>query len=143
MANATENKAVVPIFSASKALDILAGKRVTFSRLEIETCEAHGDFNKNTGVFTVKTTGAYLVQFNGVTGNKGSCEVLLRVNEETKANSFCYHAAKTHHLFGSVVISIVLKLQSGDQVDVFVKNGNLVESTGAYNRFSAILLLSY
>ena len=135
------NKGAVPVFLASKALQGAAGKRVTYLQLEIETNKAHGSFNKDTGVFVVKTAGTYLVQFNGVTCSKSCCEIILRVNEATKANSFCFHDAASHTLYGSIVVSTLMKLETGDKVDVFVKSGTVAESgSGAYNRFSAILL---
>ena len=62
---------------------------MTFKKLDIETNEIHGSFNKDTGVFTVKTDGIYLVQFNGVVfgDKKFVSQIDLRVNEIAAANS--------------------------------------------------------
>ena len=142
-------KTMVPIFSASKATQGVVGIRLTFERLEIETCEVHGAFNKDTGVFVVKTSGTYLIQFNGVAAADYECrsEIILRVNGNAHANSFCYcgdGGPRRQQI--PVVISTLATLRRGDWVDVFVERGTIVEITnntsnyyGACNRFSAIL----
>ena len=142
-ASTMTNQSVVPVFSASKAVQQAAGPRVTYQQLEIETCEAHGSFDKATGVFTVKTTGNYLIQFNGTVIVSGWCKADLRVNDFSKAKSFITPNSVENK--GSCNISSVLKLKSGDKVDVVIENGSLFESTvtqGAYNYFS-VFLLSY
>ena len=133
------NKAVVPVFSASKAGQCAAGNRVTFAQLDIETDEAHGSFDKTTGIFTAKTAGIYQINFNGVASSKGYSVINLRVNEIDKANSYNDHAHSTEH-YCSIVVSPMLKLKSGDRVDVFIKYGTLYEGTGVFTFFSAILL---
>ena len=145
---ALTNKSVVPVFSASIAVQKLAGNRVTFKQLDIEiTDAAHGSFDRTTGVFTVKTSGIYLINFNGVgygtTGTASSSNITLRVNDVVKASSYCYYngaTTTTSRLYGSLSMSPVLKLDSGDLVDVFIVSGSLYEATGVFNSFSAVLL---
>ena len=144
--NAALTNAMVPIFSASRAKYGDAGQRVTFRRLEIDTCEIHGSFDKRTGVFRAKTTGVYLIQFNGVIADSYTVEVNLRVNGAANADSYCFHPSAKERFQSPIVISSLVKLCSGDSVDVFVKHGNIVESSdnddgddGSLSRFSAIL----
>ena len=131
------NKAVIPVFSASKAIQQSSRDRATFGQLNIPTNEAHGSFNKDTGVLTVKTAGVYMIHFSGVGHHSASIsnKILLRVNSIVKAVSLNLH--------GSIAISSVLKLKRGDQVDIAILEGTLDESAiGAFTSFSA-LLLSY
>ena len=116
------------------------GRRVTYLQLEMDTCKTHGSFHKESGTFTVKTAGIYLIQFNGVACSQSGCEIGLRVNEVFKANS--YSAAGHTTLYCPVGLSTVIKLGCGDRVDIFVKIGSVSELTdgGSFNRFSAILL---
>ena len=142
-ASTMANKCVVPVFSASKAVQQAAGPRVTYEQLEIETCEAHGSFDKATGVFTVKTAGNYLIQFNETAVVNGNvwCRAYLRVNDIIKAKSFITPNSGRNR--GSCTITSVLKLNSGDKVDVVIENGWFWESPdsdGAYNYFSVFIL---
>ena len=144
---AANGKVIVPIFSASKAIQGKPGKPVTFKRLDFDTCKLHGSFNKDTGVFIVKTAGFYLIQFNGtISGDKSVSEIVLRVNGKAYSNSYCYHAqadGKSEHR-SPVVFSTLLNLRSGDWVDVLVEMGVIVDplfssADKAYNRFSCFL----
>ena len=132
----------IPIFSASRAVQRLSGGPATFLRLDIKTNDAHGSFDKQNGTFVAKTAGTYRLHFNGASFSPtGRSEVHLCVNTICQANAMCFHEAKTSSLYGSLVISTLLELKSGDSVDIFVREGALFEEDGScFNRFSAFLL---
>ena len=136
----------IPVFSASKAVQCAAGNRATFAQLDISTNEIHGGlFDKDTGVFTVKTTGIYQFNFNGMGFNSSgsiNCLVNLRVNDVITATSFTQYVAASGHLYGALAVSPLLKLNSGDRVDVFIQSGSLSEEFGVCTFFSAILISS-
>ena len=136
----SNQQAIVPVFSASKAVQCAAGNRVTFKQLNFETDESHGSFNKSTGVFTVNKDGIYLFNFNGTGYSRGYSQINLRVNDVVNASSFFEHG-ESHFHYGSLAVSPVLELSRGDKVDVFVQFGSLSDGkSGVYSSFSAIFL---
>ena len=140
------NKMVVPVFSAFDAVQSLYGTRVlNFQKLEIPTCDAHGYFDRDTGVFTFKTPGSYLIQFNGTAFQMPGCQVDLRVNSIIKTTGYCHAAdgqpVNAQKPIGFVAISSVVTVKSGDYVDISIRSGSLCEpNIEKSSRFSALLL---
>ena len=137
---ATTRKPIDPVFMASRAGQLNAGQVVNYELLDMETNTSVGSFDKRTGQFVVHTPGLYLFHFNGVSHRKqNTYEVVLRVNEMDRASPYCSHSSSA---FGSVAMSALLPLKTGDKVDVFVTVGILDEDkTGwMHNRFSGLLV---
>ena len=139
----TPNATYIPIFSASKAVQREPENLATFHQLDIQSNDAHGTFDKDTGTFVAKTSGVYRVDFNGVATANGRSEIHLRVNGIDKETALCLHEGESHNLHGCLVISTLLELKSGDSFGIFIQTGTLHEEDGrSYNRFSAVHFLN-
>lgn len=138
----------MPIFSAYKAVQCdAAEKRVIYELLDFPVNTVHGSFDKDSGVFTAKTAETYLFQFNGAADSKSTYKstcvnIALLVNDDVRANSFCLLDSVIYDLCGSIALSSMVKLKSGDRVEVFIRSGALSKRNGPNNRFSG-LPLSY
>ena len=137
---AMANTSVVPMFSASQATQFTPKNRVTFQRLSFTSNDFQGSFNQRTGVFTVPTSGVYLLNFNGMCETSEVGEVFLRVNGNIVEKSACY-VKGSPQIYGTLVISTLLKLNKGDCIDIFLFTGSLYEKNGGlFNRFWVSLL---
>lgn len=134
------NSVCVPVFGASKLLEISDVGRVKFAKLTQPKGDVHGTFDMTTGVFTVKSSGLYLFQFNGVSYLNCITNVQLKVNGITKAGSQSYCADSCSTQDSSVDVSCVLFVRSEDEVAIFLENGDLHEAWPNATRFWGILL---
>ena len=134
---AVTKSGAAPVFAASTATRNKTGEFITYARMEFDTKEDLGVFDKTSGLFKVKTAGMYLFMFNGLYSSaSGSVYIDLRVNGTKKARSCARDQSGKE--YGTLVVSALLQLAAGDQVGVFLRKGVLCESQGLCTRFIAI-----
>lgn len=141
---AIQNKACVPVFVASTYLTISKAKYVTYAELTLNAGDIHGVLDKTTGVFSAKSAGMYLFQFEGLASICESLKIQLKVNGITKVKSqSCSLGPKDSSEVqesGSLSVSCLLHVKSGDQIGVFLENGVLLSNAPKTTRFWGILL---
>lgn len=114
-----------------------------FSTSVIETNTDHGNFNLPSGIFTVKTTGNYLLNFNTHVDldqqdeDRWARRMHLKVNGETEVSSNNYSSTSG---IQSVVMTALLTLKTGDKVGVSGFLGELHEVEVYHTQFFGILL---
>lgn len=125
----------VPVFSASHATQTTHGNYVTYGRIEIEN-GAHGAFNKDSGIFTVKTPGLYHIHFDGKAYSGYETTIHLSVNGSPKASS---HDLGRGYTKGTNNMSALLQLCEGDRIGIFISRGYLSDIDEMSTRFFGIL----
>lgn len=132
----------VPVFSVENCTNPSAssGQSFGFTTFVVEAETEHGEFDLSSGIYTVKTSGIYQLNFNayvylvsGVTTHQFD----LKVNGETVAISYNYSASTGNQ---PAVISDVLPLDAGDEVGIFANRGKLCQDRECKTRFFGILL---
>ena len=126
---------------------------LSFALFECETAKEHGDFNLRNGVFTVKTSGLYLLHFSGYyekygfsydagTGvhlNKYRADGSFITTIATSIGSGQFRRSKLIE-YPPVVVTALLPLKAGDKIVAFTNTARLHETPPTYTtRFSGIL----
>ena len=147
--SAQSTAGTVAVFSAWGGKQVDDEAYVTYDQQhDMGAAAVHGRFDKDTGLFAVKTRGLYLVLFNGLARVRSSAPntvVSIRVNGLDRAPSGLHIGSEINSCVMPLVISTLVQLNSGDELGVFVNAGQLSDSpssddSGKSARFSAILL---
>ena len=105
---------------------------------EKETLNIGGAMDLESGVFTAPTKGIYLFTFttNSCCTENNASWIRLRLNEEEIATSYVPDDRY------SMPLSVTIRLEKGDEVDVYLYLGSLLDDDGIYHftHFSGILL---
>jgi len=141
----SENLAI-PVFSVMRCSNPKPAQResisFTFVDLDIETNTEHGDFDLQTGIFSVKTTGIFDLKFTAhVQTNKWTKthRIDLRVDGVYKAVSYTQTSSDNEE-HRPIIISAVLPLKCGEKVSIVLVEGGLYENQYHVARFTGILL---
>jgi len=117
-----------------------ADEALCFSSLEFETKKELGDFDLETGTFTVNKSGIFQFNFNGLVQLSKSSEihhVELRVDGVRKANTFMNSPLSDG--FQPAIITALLQLVIGQKVSINIVSGDLYDSpTSRATRFSCV-----
>ena len=100
----------------------------------------HGDFDLSSGIYTVKTAGIYLLNFNALVNLHARSRTHcfdLKVNDKTVAVSYNYSETLGDQ---PAVISAMVPLNVGDRVGIFANCGKLYQDKFSKTRFFGILL---
>jgi len=120
------SKAVV--FVAHKSFSSGVNIQVRFEELSLNI---GGAFDLKESVFTVPKSGIYEFNFDGhKTGDYTPLNISLRVNEKDVVNTWSdymgHHPGVGNHEFLNLIsLHSILKLNKGDRIDVYNKNGTL------------------
>jgi len=127
---------------------------LSFALFECETAKEHGDFNLRNGVFTVKTSGLYLLHFSGYYEKSGfsyNPDTGVKLNKYQADGSFVTTIATSIGSPGEVrrsnlieyppvVVTALLPLKAGDKIVAFTSTARLHDAPPAYTtRFTGIL----
>ncbi len=136
----------IPVFSVKRCSNPKPAQRESISfafvYLDIETNTDHGDFDLPTGIFSVKTTGIYDLNF---TAHVQTCKWIkihhidLRVNGLFKAVSYTQTSSDDEE-YRPITISAVLPLTCGEKVSIVLVEGGLYEDQYHVARFTGVLL---
>ena len=134
---------IAPVFSAKICTNPSSSKGTCFSysELDFDTKEEHGEFDLSPGIFTVKTAGIYQFSFSGhvyIDAKNTVHKFVLRVCGKTQASYFIQSSTETNGV-PPVFLSALLPLNIGAQVGVYLGAGRLYESGHYVTRFSGIL----
>ena len=136
----------VPVFSVRDCINPDASVHsYGFSTSVIETNTDHGNFDLPSGIFTVKTAGNYLLNFNTHVDldeqdeDRWARRMHLKVNGETEVSSNNYSSTSG---IQSVVMTALLTLKTGDKVGVSGFLGELHEVEVYHTQFFGILLFN-
>jgi len=131
------NKGIIPIFTISGLKEVSPNSYVSFHHQEADdSLNYNGQFNPITGLFTARSPGSYLFLFRALARDKTRLE--LRVNACVKASAMTTYSSHNKAL----VVSAIVQLKIGDEVGVFLRDGNLFDLWLRPAQFSGILLSS-
>lgn len=135
----------IPVFSVENCTNPAAGSGQSFgfSTPVMNLKTEHGNFDLLSGVFTVKTRGTYLLNFNAhvqLTSGSSDHRFDLKINGKTVAVSYNQSSVGTSG-WQPVVLMALVPLKTGDKVGIFSFCGKLYESTDWKTRFHGILLM--
>lgn len=134
----------VPVFSVKTCTNPAAERHqsLSFSSFDFDTRADYGDFDIQTGIFTIKTAGIFQFNFVGlvqiVTKELPTHQFELRVDGGTKAICFANSSSETKG-YQNVVISTFIELEVGQKVGMYLQAGKLHDAPNTCTtRFSSI-----
>ena len=140
--SSSKSSTCVPVFSVENCINPATsrGHSFGFSTFVMEDRTEHGDFDLSSGIYTVKTVGIYLLNFNALVklhARSRSHNFDLKVDNKTVAISYNYSETLGDQ---PAVISAMVPLNSGDRVGIFANCGKIYQDKGAVTRFFGILM---
>ncbi len=146
LTNKCATNVAIPVFSVMRCSNPKPAHwesiSFAFMDLDIETNIEHGDFDLQTGIFSVKKTGVYDLKFTAhVQTNKWtkSHRIDLRVDGVYKAVSNTQTSTDNEE-HRPIIISAVLPLKCGEKVSIVLVEGGLHEDQYHVSRFTGVLL---
>ena len=98
-------------------------------------------YDKNTGIFTVKTPGLYLFAITVTTATSSTTSVQIRVDQQNKCHTYSYHSSGRNE--DTHTCTTIQDLKVGQKVDVYLRTGSLTYFFGEAfpsNQFQGVLL---
>lgn len=141
--SSTSSKSVVvPIFIASNRATRFLPQSYVKYQSNTTTSSQHGDFNKDSGIFTATTPGVYMFIFNAKTRTINvSCTAeacLMKNGGDTISISVAHQQPRLEQ---RLAISSIVELKKGDTVGIYIKFAGIPEiSDVSYVHFSGIFL---